>query len=164
MALAVMLGAAAGGAALFLTRDGARYESAPSITLTEQSPEGAVAATLDGVDTAALAVSPGTVIELTYVGDAANGHPPCGVLQTAVDGRWVTTHWLGSAYGAAPGAMWGDSTWDRAIEGSATTLVCPLMDMVGAGPERFRLPLTTPEGQARLCRGDDLCIELHYSG
>ncbi len=163
VALVAIAVAAVLGTVLFVLSDEAGYESAPSITLAEPLPAGAVVATVRGLDDAALRVSPGTIIELTYAGAAADGHPPCATLQEAVDGRWVTTHWLGSAYGEAPGARWGGATWDLAVDQSVITIVCPLMDMIGVGPERFRLPLTAPEGRARLCRGDDVCVELDYS-
>jgi hypothetical protein len=158
-----MMATAALGVALFASRDEATYESAPAITLAEALPTGSVVAVLAGVGDTPLAVSPGAVVELTYVDDAATGHPPCATLQAANDGRWVTTHWLGSAYGEGPGAIWGHATWDRAVDRSELTIVCPAMDMIGAGPERFRLPLVAPDGRARLCRGDDVCVELLYS-
>ena len=181
-ALAVL----AAGIGFSMLRGGAEegpYESALPITMADPLPDGSAVATVTGVGDPPLSAAPDTVIELTYAGVAASGHAPCATLEVLTDGDWRATHSLASAFGP-PGSPDPDPT--RFSFGAETTdtpvtdedgrlivttdewegvLVCPAVDLIGEGPERFRLPLKAPDGPARLCLNQSApCFLLDYAG
>jgi hypothetical protein len=175
-AFVVMVVAAAAGVALFVARGEPTHEAAPSIGIADELPDGSVVAEVAVAGDLGVPVRPGTVIELAFSGSLGdNGHAPCATLEEYIDGTWTATHWLSSAF-APPEHRFGGATGDfpvsdedgrlfRADDQSEFELVCPAMAMIGEGPERFRLPLTAPDGPARLCLDfSSPCIGLEYSG
>ena len=166
------LAALCGSAAIVAWPNGGEgpYESAPAITMDEPLPDGSAVVEVT-VDMDTVRVGAGAVIEATYAGRAAEGHAPCATLQYRRDGEWIATHVLGSAGTLSAGTndFRVDQDEDGRVwvenDGERFVVVCPAMAMTGAGPERFRLPLDLPTGQARICPDLtwDICIPLEIT-
>lgn len=163
--LAITIAAGAGlGLYAWRVDDAASWTDAPTIAITDPLPPGSVTVRFQGSHgPETIAARPGLVIEATH---RDSGHAPCSTLQVHVGVHWVDAFHMSGAFSDHPDAIFGRGTGATRVEENAEfTVVCPAMNMIGDGPERFRLPMWTPDHAARLCIGGNRgldCIGLEY--